>query len=259
MSGHKGIILQQRDLHLLREVAVMRIVDRDCAMLVGGFHSISRVNTRLLALTRAGLLRRFFLGSGGGRKAVYALSMKGAKLIEAPYRGPRRPQGALLVADNFVQHQLAVNDLYCVVKYRPAANRNVSFLKWLAFYQPITPELALIPDGYMELLVSSTVFPCFVEVDLGHESLSIWQEKARNYVQLAASKVFQEQFGHDVFGVLVVLSSLRRLHSIRGAVALVTDKLCRFATLEDTKEQLFGNVWYTVKGDSPKSLFEKTT
>lgn len=66
----------------------MRVVDREQAIIAGGFNSTTRVNTRLLALTRAGLLRRFFLGTNAGnRKAIYALSHKGAALIGATPRG----------------------------------------------------------------------------------------------------------------------------------------------------------------------------
>src|ERR1039457_1587009 len=95
----RGLIVQPRDLELLRELAVMRVADREQVKIAAGFGSTTRVNTRLLALTRAGLLRRFFLGSGGGRKALYALSMKGALAAGVLARGPRRPQDALLVAD----------------------------------------------------------------------------------------------------------------------------------------------------------------
>ena len=94
MIGNKQhrMIVQPRDIAFLRELSVMRVVDRDQAMIAGGFGSVTRVNTRLLALTRAGLLRRFFVGYGGVRKALYALSAKGALLAQVPMRGPRRRQ-----------------------------------------------------------------------------------------------------------------------------------------------------------------------
>src|SRR5438067_12188682 len=59
----RGIVLQRRDLHLLSEVGVMRIIDREMVKMIAGFKSTTSVNIRLLALTRAGLLRRFFVGS----------------------------------------------------------------------------------------------------------------------------------------------------------------------------------------------------
>ncbi len=111
------MIVQPRDIALLQECSVMRVMDRAQAMLAGSFGSVMRVNTRLLALTRAGLLRRFFIGSDGGRKAIYALSPKGAQLAEVPLRGPRRKQNEMLVADFFVQHQLSLNEVYCGLKF----------------------------------------------------------------------------------------------------------------------------------------------
>jgi len=66
----RGLIVQPRDLELLRELGVMRVADREQVKIAAGFGSTTRVNTRLLALARAGLLRRFFLGSGGGRKGT---------------------------------------------------------------------------------------------------------------------------------------------------------------------------------------------
>jgi hypothetical protein len=70
-KNRRGLIVQPRDLELLRELSVMRVADREQVKIAAGFGSTTRVNTRLLALTRAGLLRRFFLGSGGdGRRSM---------------------------------------------------------------------------------------------------------------------------------------------------------------------------------------------
>src|SRR4029077_21157851 len=56
MTGNSKtrIVLQERDRHLLKEIAVMRVVDREQAKCVAGFGSLTRANSRLLALTRAG-------------------------------------------------------------------------------------------------------------------------------------------------------------------------------------------------------------
>ena len=100
------------------ELGVVRIVDREQAKVVAGFGSTTRANARLLALTRAGLLSRFFLGTtAGGAKALYTLSQKGAQLAKVPHRGFRRRKDQALVADFFVQHQLAVNEIYCALKF----------------------------------------------------------------------------------------------------------------------------------------------
>src|SRR5713226_2129503 len=106
-NEHQRVVLQSRDLHLLKELALMRIIDREQAKTIAGFGSTTRANARLLALTRAGFLRRFFIGTNaGGTKALYAISRQGADLAGIPYRGPRRPNHEILAADSFVQHQL---------------------------------------------------------------------------------------------------------------------------------------------------------
>ena len=97
MAGNRrrGIVLQDRDRHLLSELGVMRIIDREMTKVVAGFGSTTRANARLLQLTRAGLLRRFFVGSiAHGRKAVYTLSPKGSELVNAKLGGIHRASRA---------------------------------------------------------------------------------------------------------------------------------------------------------------------
>src|SRR6266478_6155465 len=169
-NNHKGIVLQDRDRHLLRELGIMRVIDREQAKCVAGFGSTRRANSRLLILARAGLLRRFFLGTrAGGQKALYALSPTGAKLVDVPFRGPRRAHNEVLIADFFVTHQLCINQIYCALKYRPIPILEVKFLQWLSFYEPLDPGNRLIPDGYLEVITPYKTVAAFLEVDLGHE------------------------------------------------------------------------------------------
>jgi hypothetical protein len=240
----------------MREFAVMRVLDREQAKIVAGFGSTTRANARLLALTRAGLLRRFFLGSGGGRKALYALSPKGALVADVPCRGPRRPQNALLVADYFVGHQLAVNGIYCALKYGAIPIPQVSFISWLTFHEPVVSGISLIPDGYVEFLTPTGIVACFLEVDLGHESLAVWKGKTQNYLQLALSGKYREQFRHERFRVLVIANSERRLHSIRKTVATMTQKIFRFATLASVGKGFFASVWFRPIDNQPTTLIE---
>src|SRR5437016_13917575 len=108
MSGNRGragLVIQERDRRLLTELGTMRIIDRESAKLVAGFGSTTRANTRLLKLTRAGVLRRFFTGTvASGRKAVYTLSPKGAEAVHAQFEGIKRPSERLILGDRFVEH-----------------------------------------------------------------------------------------------------------------------------------------------------------
>jgi len=256
MGGNDRIILQERDRHFLRELAVMRVVDREQAKIVAGFGSTSRANVRLLALTHAGMLRRLFLGSGGGRKALYVLSPKGAQAAQVPCRGPRRPQDAVIVADYFVGHQLAVNALYCVLKYGATPVPQVTFRRWASFHEPVVPGIRLIPDGYAELMAPGGITACFLEVDLGHESQTIWKRKAEHYVELALSGKYRKHFGHERFRVLVLANSERRLHSIRKTVKAITQKIFWFATLASARNDFFAPVWFRSGDSQPQKLFE---
>jgi len=254
------MVIQERDRHLFRELAVMRVIDREQAKTVAGFGSTTRANARLLALTRAGLLRRFFLGtSGGGKKALYALSAKSAQLVGVPQRGPRRRQDESLATDFFVQHQLIVNEIYCALKYGVVPGDGVSFSRWIAFHQPLTPGLRLIPDGYIELATPTGIAAMFLEVDLGNESLTVWKDKVRNYLHFALSGDCERQFGSSRFRVLVLANSERRLLSIRKVIAASTDKIFWLATLESIhRDSFFASLWLRPRGEERLPLIQET-
>jgi hypothetical protein len=256
-SNRKSIVLQERDRHLLQELAVMRVADRDQAKRVAPFSSTTRANVRLLALCRAGLLRKFFLGStGSGVKALYALSERGAKLINTPYRGLRRTQGQTLVADFSVMHQLRVNDLYCTMKHGPLPS-GATFSRWVAFHEPLMDGLSLIPDGYAEIAAPTRTLAAFLEVDLGHEGRKVWTAKVAGYLKYAASGAFEKRFGHRQFRTLVVAPSDRRIQSLRTATAALTDKILWFTTFDAIERVGFWEaIWQRPKGDARIPLME---
>jgi hypothetical protein len=258
MTGNnkKAIILQDRDRHLLRELGTMRVIDREQAKCVAGFGSTTRANARLLALTRAGFLRRFFLGTtGGAMKAIYALSLKGAELVEVPCRGPRRGQGQVLAADFFVAHQLAVNGLYCAMKYRAIPGDGFRFVRWISFEEPLSPTIRLIPDGYAEVAAPQKPIAMFVEVDLGNESRSVWRKKVEEYLRYAVSGDFANRFEQTQFRVLVVANSDRRLSSLRATTAALTEKIFWFTTQAAVnRDGVWSPIWRRATGDIHQSL-----
>jgi len=252
----RGIVVQERDRHLLRELSILRVVDREQAKIVAGFRSTTRVNSRLLALTRAGFLRRFFLGtSGGGQKALYALSSEGAQIVDVPYRGPRRRRDEVLAAGVFVAHQLSINEIYCTLKYQPAPNENIRFVRWLSFFEPLQQGFSLIPDGYVEVLHPSSALAAFLEIDLGSEGRKVWKEKVKEYLRYALSGFFEGRFGQQRFRILVIATSERRLQSIRAVVATATEKIFWFATIESIRRDgLWSPIWLRPRDDERQSL-----
>lgn len=252
----RGMVIQERDRHLLRELSVMRVIDREQAKIVAGFGSTTRANARLLALTQAGLLHRFFMGTvAGGAKALYSLSDRAARLVGVPATGPRRREDEAVVADFFVEHQLATNDVYCALKYAKPSPAEITFQRWKTFPKRPAPGTRLIPDGYVELGTPSGTVAAFLEVDLGHERLRVWRDKARNYLDLAVTGTFEREYQQSRFRVLVAADSLRRLATIRETVLGATDKLFWFATLESIRrEGVFAPVWRRPKGDTQQPL-----
>ena len=259
MTGNKraGFLLQDRDRHLLAELGVMRIIDREMTKLVASFHSTTRANTRLLQLTRAGFLRKFFVGTTGpGQKAVYTLSPKGAELVSAKLGGIHRPVGRLVVGDRFVEHQTGINEIYTALKYRASPHQGLHLVRWVNFRQSISEAIKLTPDAYFEVSASQATRAMFLEVDLGTEALSVWQQKTAYYLQLALSGEFAKRFRQPQFLVLVVANSERRAANIRAVVSKSTDKIFRFTTLDHiNRDGFWSPVWLKPTGDQRHSLF----
>ena len=252
----RGLVVQPRDTRLLTELGLVRAANREQAKCLGGFSSTTRANTRLLALTRAGLINRFFMGTNGvGRQAIYTLSSKGAKLVGSSYQGLRRAKDEFLVGDFFVHHQLCINEVYCAVRYRPIPVPDTSFVRWVFFTEPVAPGLALIPDGLFELRVRDQMVLVFVEVDLGNETRSVWQAKVKAYLRYAMSGQFAEQFGDRPFRVLAIAHSDRRTASLRAATATITEKIFWFASFDSIEREGFWSaVWQRPKDDRLQPL-----
>ncbi len=258
MAGNKkdsGFVLQARDRQLLNEIAHMRLVDREMAKVVAGFRSTTRANTRLLKLTRAGLLKRFFVGTiGAGRKAIYSLAPSAASLVDSPLRLVRQPRGTTVFGEQFVGHQLALNqvDLAFARHQRPSL---VETFRWRTVLKSVSSSLRLIPDAYTEWTAAQSGRAAFIEVDLGTETLKRWREKVRMYLQFATSGELASTFGHQRFRVLVITNSERRLNNIRRTVLRQTDKIFWFATLESiNREGIWSPIWLRPAGEQLLSL-----
>ena len=256
-NSRSGMVIQPRDKHLLRELEVMRIIDREQAKVVAGFRSTTRANARLLALYKEGLLRRFFQGTtAGGKKAFYTLLPKGARLVGTTHRGFRHGNDELLTANFFVAHQSAVNDVYCLAKYPSIPVPGTSFVRWMSFAEPLVQGISLIPDGYVEVTNLTGLTAAFLEVDLGHEGKTVWKGKVRSYLRYATSGAFKEQFGQSRFRVLVIANTERRMHAIRSIVSNFTDKVFWFSTLDAIRTNgLLGPVWLRPVSESQRSYF----
>lgn len=253
-GNDRHIVLQKRDLRILDALSILRLIDREQTSFLASFKSLTRVNSRLQKLRRAGLLKRFFFVSAlGGKRAIYSLSKKGAELMGVPPNGIQRPSDSFLIGDRFVAHQLAINEIYCHAIAGTAGGPRVK--NWRSIAKPLTPSTALIPDAYFEIHSEETVRPMFLEVDRGTESLSLWTKKTESYIRLAASGEFEAIFRRPRFAVLVVTLSERRMHSLRVHIKKTTSKLFYFSTLERIKsEGLWSPIWFRPDGEDFHSL-----
>jgi hypothetical protein len=236
-------------------LANCKIIDREQYQLVVGIHRINRANDRLHRLHAAGLIRRNFLGTlSGGRKAIYSLSPRGAKLIgREKFWRFQRPEDELLIGDSFTAHQTAVNWFWISAKYRCPGR--VEFLRWINLHEPLTAALPLIPDGYFVVNVDGNPFAHFVEVDLGTESSRVWERKTMLYLKLATSGEFARLFKADRFRVLVTAPSGRRLTNLRSTVQKQTSKIFYFIENQIIyRDGIYVPQWLRPEGADRQSL-----
>jgi hypothetical protein len=225
----------------------MRVMDREQAKIAGGFHSTTRANARLLALTKAGFLKRAFLGS---RKAVYWLAPTSSQQRSTQKDLTPREPGSL-----FLRHRLEINAVYLRLKHSAIPFPGWWFVRWQGFQKNLSPAVPLIPDGYFEVRSSAGVRACFVEVDLGTEALPVIQKKVQMYLHLATSGEFSTLFHQSQFRVLVIANSERRAQNLRSAIAKLTDKIFWLTTLDSIhRERFWSPVWLRPTGDQLQSL-----
>lgn len=245
MIGSENIIIQPRDLELLRAASLLRAIDREQARRIGGFTSITRVNATLLRLVRARLLNRFFLGTGPGtQKAIYTLTPKGAAHAEVPYKRFRRKNSALYSGDLFLEHQLLLNEIYLSVR----TGGSIAVQNWKTFEKAL-PESSIIPDAYFEIVTNESSKPVFLEVDKSTESKKIWKKKAANYLSFALSGGFERQFRKQQFRVAVITTTEQQLRRIQRVVAAQTSRVFWLATFNDIKALgFFSAIWQRPEG-----------
>ena len=236
-SNAYNLILQDRDQRLLAELEGLRVVDREQAQIIGPFQSVTRANTRLLALTRAKHLERTFVGTvTGARKAIYHL--------------PRSRPGW---RDTGFAHQLGINDLYLALKYRRPENAELK--EWRTFQGVLSEHVGLIPDGYAHIKTPNRDLALFVEVDCGTEPAKAWEGKLAAYLALAESGEFTSHFGLPQFRVLVTTSGWTRCRNLAALIGRSTEKIFWLTTMNAARKAgVWANIWLRPKGPSGQPL-----
>lgn len=250
-----GTVITGRDLVLLRALLVTRVLDCEQAMVVGSFSSIRRTNRRLLKLVRSGLLRRWFVATEHrGVKALYGLSSEATRLIEEHPQGliPWK-QDRVITSSQFLAHQQGINAIFIQARFQLPAE--IMCVRWMNFREPLSAALPLMPDAYLEIKNLGTLYPMFLEVDLGTETAKAWRRKVEWYLKFALNGDFERTFGARRFRVLVVLHSSRRLEVVRKVIAERTDKLFWFSSQDQIRsEGLLAPIWLRPKGNDRRGL-----
>jgi hypothetical protein len=242
-NGPSSLILQPRDRLLLRNLALLRLLDRRQIEQLAGFHSVSRANVRLAKLRRASLISRYFAATAtGSRRSVYGLTKQGAAEVPLPHVPLKWKPDSILLGNSFAAHQLALSDIYIGAMSGPD-------IRWWTFSVPPVPSIPIIPDAAIESPTQSF----FLEMDLGTEPTSVWSRKVAHYLKLAASGAFREIVVHPQFAVLVVTDDEERMHLLRRHIAKQTQKLFWFQTLSIIQRQEFWSASWLRSGGSALS------
>jgi hypothetical protein len=263
MIGNKDnrrLLLQPRDLHLLKEAAILKVFDRIQAQICAGFHSAPRANTRLPKLVSAGLLGRFFIATeSGGRKSIYTPTKKGAAVAEVSFSGIKRSKDKLLFGDLFVAHQLHINDIYLKVKYKIPPEAGVRFKRWIVPKAPLSAATPIIPDAFFQIEDSVRTVSSFLECDMGGESGKVWLQKIEAYIAFATTGEFQRQFGERQFRVLIATTTYRRIRFIRSLITKYTDKIFWLSTFElINRNGFWSSVWLRPNGDQAQAFIARS-
>lgn len=256
MAGNSAatrMVLQARDRRLLGELHALRVARREDAATVAAFGSVTRVNARLLALTRAGYLRRVAAASErGGRQYLYIVTRRGAAEAGVAYVPVPLKARTLVGGQPSFEHQLRLNALYLRLAHGLPAGSPV-MAAWRTFSAEVAPGLRLIPDAYFELDTAKGPLSVFVEIDQGTESHRVWRGKVEAYMQLAASGAFGARFRRDRFRVAVVVPSVRRVRTLQRTVAALTTKLFWLATHDAASgDDPLGPTWYRPSRPDPE-------
>lgn len=256
----KPLQITARDRRLTEFLYRFRLLTRDQIMAVAPFHSLTRVNTRLAALTRADVLSRKHLpiypGHGSaqnlyyiGRRATDVVPIEAASVLQQVRQVSRWDLRQ-------VEHVRAANGvLVGLYKAFSGAHSDLRF--------ETEPELrhkfqgrTFVPDGWIAWTAEGRRFNCFLEIDLHHEGLTDWREKVFAYQTYADSGEHQERFGFRGFRVLGLAQTARRLTGLK-LVAVSAGRLFLFSELGIPSDAMASDaVWLRAAGADRIRLVE---
>ena len=214
--------ITQRDVRLLRDLALSHLLARDQILELGYFGSVTRLNFRLRELRRAGLVRVLSTPFHGqmlyvvGPRALPVIGERIARLVRDRQSSPR-----------FLRHALAATGIRTTLMKTGGKDWRFEPQLHHHFWHG-RRELVLKPDGFVRL----AGIPTFIEADMGHASMERLRQKLRCYDALRASGEDLKGFGFSSFEILVVTTGgLRKRSMIRQLDATVPLSIKTFEEL----------------------------
>lgn len=199
--------LTNRDLQVLKDMALSHVLSRDQILELGYFSTVTRVNARLRELMGIGLVKRletpFFAQSlyMASATATDVIGERIAPLLASRSGSPR-----------FLQHALSVtNARICLLRKGASTWRFEQQLR--ATFGVGGKPIEVRPDG---LAVIPEKGLLAVEVDLGHVNPAKFAEKLRAYEAFIATNECEHAWGEPTFRLLTLTTgSLRAKHLAR--------------------------------------------
>jgi hypothetical protein len=226
-----------RDVRILEDVAEFGLMTREQIRRRQRFGSLTRVNTTLLRLVRAGYLsRRFQPTLTGWRRALYYIGPAGLQLLGDRGEGAAADRRRLAEwSDLFVEHHILVNEVR--LAFADCRYPDYACERWMTETALQRLRVPVKPDGFVEYAVRDRSFAAFLELDRGTESSRRWRQKTEAYLTFAGSGRYERIFGRRFFRVLVVVPTVQRLERLQREIGRYTHEIFWLATIPELLAQ----------------------
>lgn len=192
--------ITERDVRLIRDVALSHTLSRDQLIKLGYFRSVSRCNRTMTRLSMSGFVKPLLTPFHGQRlysATVEATGIVGARIAQLLTNRPTSPR--------FLLHCLSVTEVRIAVldsgaeAWRFEAQLRHSFAFHGRAYE-VRPDGMAVIEGQ----------PTLIEVDLGHCSSSKLSRKLLAYRNYELCGAFERAYNSSELRVLTFTTSERR-------------------------------------------------
>lgn len=272
-SSQNQIILQKRDIEILKAVFQFRYLTRSQIQNLFEMKSVTRVNIRLRKLYDNKFLDRYYKPTlVGSSEAIYTIGLNACDIVAesvnlSTEEIKRRRRLDQIAKSKFLEHNLKVNDFRIGLQNDVNSNSGIELNKWFDArdcevkfkYRHSGKETtsSIKPDGYCEVLYQKKLYSFYVEIDLSTSSHSKIKEKLDNYYQFKNKNLFKQKYGREAFYVLIITKTGKRadnLHQLSNQYTSDIFWLTSFDKLSDNI--LFGKIWKRSGQSEVRGLFQ---